>query len=94
MATLVWVSENGRKQKITQMHDNHLINAISKCYRDAEAERSQMRKTPKHRRNSETQKTLAFTKRMSAQDFAHRVYPELDALLREAWRRGLVKAPE
>ena len=87
MTNFVWVTDKGVHQKLPEIHDKHLLNIIKKLYKEARREREEVLNGTDYT----SQKQKALTSQLSDQDFAHRLFPELDVLLREVWRRGLVQ---
>lgn len=91
MSEFVWTNEKGIAQKLPEIHDKHLLNIVKKLYREARKVRGDFRKGTAALSTYVVSKQLALTSTISDDDFAHRLFPELDLFLREIWRRGLVK---
>lgn len=91
MSDFVWTNEKGVAQKLVDIHSKHLLNIVKKLYREARKVRSDFRKGATALSAYVVSKQLALTSTISDEEFAHRLFPELDLFLREIWRRGLVK---
>lgn len=91
MSEFTWTNEKGVSQKLADIHDKHLLNIIKKLYSEAKKVRGDFKKGTAHLSAYVVSKQLALTSSITDQEFAHRIFPELDILLRESWRRGMVK---
>lgn len=91
MSEFVWTNEKGVSQKLSDIHDKHLLNIVKKLYREARKVRGDFRKGTAALSAYVVSKQLALTSTISDEEFAHRLFPELDLFLREVWRRGLIK---
>jgi hypothetical protein len=90
MKDFVWISENGKDQKIEDLHQKHLLNIVKKLYKEGSALKAKLRaEAVSFGSEYVNHKQLSLTESLTDQEFCHRVFPELDLLLREMWRRGM-----
>lgn len=89
MSDFLWTNEKGATQKLVDIHDKHLVNIVKKLYREAKKVRGDFRRGSAALSPYVVSKQLALTTSITDEDFAHRLFPELDIFLREIWRRGL-----
>lgn len=94
MKEFVWTSENGKDQKITELNEKHLLNIVKKLYKEGAALQAKLAaENVSFGSDYVNHKQALFTQSLTEQEFSHRIFPELDTLLRELWRRGSFGVP-